>query len=301
MTIQKVGVLGCGVMGLGIARAAAGARFPTTIVKVTPGKLDEVKARFVKGLEGDVAKERLSQDVANSIIAHLSWSDRVDDIKDCDLVIESIVEDLAMKQRLFMQLDEAAKLDAIFASNTSTLSIMELARRTTRYKRFVGLHFFNPVSVMKLVEVVQTPHVDAGVVEEAQSFVRLLGKTPEVVLDSPGFMVNRLLTPYLLDAIRVFESGIASMESIDQSMKLGCNHPMGPLELCDYIGLDIVMAMAMNLYSKLNEERFAPPRLLFHMVAQGRLGKKTKNGFYDYTVNPKQPNVVKLRGGAGAT
>jgi len=197
-----------------------------------------------------------------------------------------------MKEQLFRVLDGMAKPGTIFASNTSTFSIMEFAYQTTRYKHFVGLHFFNPVSAMKLVEVVQTSHVEAGVMEEAQSFVRLLGKTPVVVLDSPGFLVNRLLTPLLLDAIRVFESGIASMESIDQSMKLGCNHPMGPLELCDYIGLDIVMAMAMNLYSKLREERFAPPKLLCHMVATAMLGRKTKSGFYDYTVDPKRPNFV---------
>lgn len=292
MTIQSVGVLGCGVMGLGIARAAAGARLPTTIVKVTPDNLDKAQAKFMRELGRDIEKDRLSQEAGNTICTYLKWSDKIDDIKDCDLAIESIVEDLSKKQDLFRKLDEVAKPDAIFASNTSALSIMELAYHTTRYKRFVGMHFFIPPSVMKLVELAQTPRVEAEVMEEVKSFVYLLGKTPVVVLDSPGNVVNRLKVPYLLDAMRVWESGIVSMEDLDLSMKLGCGEPMGPFELCDYIGLDTVLAMSMNLYGKLKEARFAPPPLLGLLVSKNQLGRKTKNGFYDYTADPKRPNFT---------
>ncbi len=291
MIIQKVGVIGCGAMGLGIARVAAAAGLQTILYKTTSiGTLHEVMVNFEKGLETEVEKKRLTKEAQAVILENLTGTYEMDHLKDRDLLIESIVEDLSEKQKLFKQLDEVANPGTILASNTSTLSITKLASVTRRADRVLGLHFFNPVPVMKLVEIVRTPSTSADVVEAAKSFVRLLGKTPVDVGDRPGFVVNRLLTAYLLDAIRSFESGLASMEDIDQAMKLGCNHPMGPLELCDFIGLDIVCAMAANLYSKLKEERFAPPPLLRNLVALEMLGKKTKNGFYDYTVKPYRPN-----------
>jgi 3-hydroxybutyryl-CoA dehydrogenase len=290
MTIRSVGILGCGTMGAGIARVAAGTGFPTTIVKVTPGSPDAARGKLEAQLAKEVQKGKLTEEARTRLLGNLKWSDKAEDLRDCDLVIESIIEDVIKKQEFFEDLDDLCKPETIFASNTSTLCITELAAATKRADRFLGLHFFNPVVAMKLVEVIPTLGTSDAVVAAAQEFARTLGKTPIVVRDATGFVVNRLLTPYLVDAIRTLENGLASVSEIDQSMQLGCGHPMGPFALCDYIGLDIVFAMAQNLYNEFREPRFAPPPLLRRMVAAGMLGKKRQKGFYDYSTEPAKIN-----------
>jgi 3-hydroxybutyryl-CoA dehydrogenase len=288
--IRSVGVLGCGIMGAGIARVAAAAGLPTTIVKVTPGTPDAARSKLEQALARELAKGKLTEEAHKRILANLTWTTHAEDLRDSDLVIESVVEDVVKKQEFFEDLDQLCKPETILASNTSTLCITELAAATRRADRFLGLHFFNPVPMMKLVEVVPTLATDERVVAAAEGFARALGKTPIVVRDATGFVVNRLLTPYLLDAIRSLESGLAQVQDIDQSMQLGCGHPMGPFALCDFIGLDIVFAMAQNLFQEFREPRFAPPPLLRRMVAAGMLGKKRQKGFYDYTAEPIRPN-----------
>ena len=289
MITQRIGVLGCGVMGQGIARAAAGAGMTTILCKVTPGDLDQVKAEFMSRLE----KSKLTPETKSAIRANLYWADQIGDLKDCDLVIESIVEDLLKKQDLFRQLDGIVKPEAIFASNTSTLSISDLANVTGRQDRFLALHFFNPTSAMHLVEVAYTKSTATSVVNAGKSFVHKVGKKPIIVGDdSPGFVVNRLLMNSLLYAIRSWEDDLASMEDIDQAIKLGLRHPMGPFTLCDFIGLDVVLAMSKNLCSGLKDKCFAPRPSLRRLVSLGMLGKKTEKGFYDYTADPARPNNV---------
>ena len=299
MTIRSVGILGCGTMGAGIARVAASAGLPTTIVKVTPGSTDTARQKLESQMQKEVARGKLADDIRKTALANLTWTDKGDALRDCDLVIESIVEDVIKKQEFFEDLDEMCKPETIFASNTSTLCITELAAATKRPDRFLGLHFFNPVAAMKLVEVIPTLGTEEPVIAAAQEFCKALGKTPIVVRDATGFVVNRLLTPYLVDAIRTLENGLASVAEIDQSMQLGCGHPMGPFALCDYIGLDIVYAMSQNLYNEFREPRFAPPPLLRRMVAAGMLGKKRQKGFYDYTVEPVQINRALAPRGEG--
>jgi 3-hydroxybutyryl-CoA dehydrogenase len=299
MTIRSVGILGCGTMGAGIARVAAGAGFQTTIVKVTPGSPDVPRQKLESQLAKEVQRGKLTEEARKALLANLKWSDKGEDLRDCDLVIESIVEDVIKKQEFFEDLDDICKPETIFASNTSTLCITELAAATKRADRFLGLHFFNPVVAMKLVEVIPTLGTAEASIAAAQEFAKALGKTPIVVRDATGFVVNRLLTPYLVDAIRTLENGLASVSEIDQSMQLGCGHPMGPFALCDYIGLDIVYAMAQNLYNEFREPRFAPPPLLRRMVAAGMLGKKRQKGFYDYTSEPVKINAALAPRGSG--
>ncbi len=296
MSIQKVAVIGTGVMGQGIARAMAIAGIKTTIFKVTRQEdvFQEV-AKFEDRLDKEVNRGKLNSSAQTSILLNLRWlpwNSRAEILSDCDLVVESIVEDFAEKQKLFRQIDGAVKPEVILASNTSTLSIAKLASATGRAKRFLGLHFFNPVDKMRLVEVVQTPSVDADVVNAGKELVQLLDKTPVVSGDTPGFLVNRLLFPYLLDAIRNFEKSLGSIEDMDLAMQLGCNHPMGPFALCDYIGLDVVLKIANIFHEELRDERFEPPFLLKRLVESGMLGLKSekKLGFYSYGVGPKTQN-----------
>lgn len=292
MEIRKVAVLGCGVMGQGIARACALAGLPTTIFKVTPGDLDAVHKKFDARLAKEVENKKLKLLDQLIIEEKLGWSDKFADIRGCDLVIESIVEDYSAKQALFRLIEEPLSDRMILASNTSTLSIAYLAKDVVFPQRVIGLHFFNPVAAMNLVEVVRTAKTDMAVLRAAHEFVVKLGKTSVIVDDTPGFVVNRLMMNSLMYAISCLEDGVASMEDIDQAMKLGLGHPMGPFALCDYIGLDVVLAMARNLWSGTNEKRFAPPSSLRKLVGLGMLGKKTKKGFYDYTTNPVRPNPV---------
>ena len=293
MAIHKVGVVGCGLMGSGIAQTAAMAGFPTVVREVSQPLLDKGFAAMEKSLSKFVEKGGLSAEQKAQTQARLQPTLKLEDFAGCDLVIEAIVENLELKRELFAELDKKVKPEAIFASNTSSLSITEMMTATQRAPRFLGLHFFNPVPIMKLVEVVKTVVTDEAVVEAGLDFGRRLGKTPILTSDRGGFIVNRLLVPYLLDSIRAVEEGIGSIEDIDNGMKLGCGHPMGPLTLNDFVGLDTTYYIAEILFNEYREKRFAPPPLMKRMVLAGMLGRKSGKGFYDYS-DPKNPKPNQL-------
>ena len=291
MAIQKVGVVGCGLMGSGIAQVCAAAGFTTVVREVAP----EVVAKGLAGIEKNLArlveKGTITAAASGEIRGRLTGTTAVEDLKDCDLVIEAIIEQLPAKRELFSALDKICPESTIFASNTSSLTITEMAAGTKRASRFVGMHFFNPVPVMKLVEVVRTISTDAAVYEEMVAFAGKLGKTAVRAHDSTGFIVNRLLVPYLLDAIRALEEGVGSIEDIDNSMKLGCGHPMGPLALLDFVGLDTTYYISQIMFEEFKERRFAAPALLRRMVLAGWNGRKSGRGFYDYA-DAKNPKAV---------
>ena len=290
MEIRRVGVIGSGQMGTGVAQVSARAGYETVLVKMTPGQVDKGKQAIGKALEREVAKERCSEADMKATLNRLSCTDKLHDLAECDLVIESIIEDLGEKADLFRRLDDIVAEAGVFATNTSTLSVTALAESTHRPTRVVGMHFFNPAPVMKLVELVPTLRTDALVLGAAEQYVKQIGKTGVLIRDFTGFVVNRLLTPYMVDAIRTFQEGLASITAIDSAMQLGANHPMGPLALADFIGLDIVFHMAANLYEEYREPRLTPPPLLRRLVLAGRLGRKSGNGFYDYAAKPPRPN-----------
>jgi 3-hydroxybutyryl-CoA dehydrogenase len=283
MTIQKVGVVGCGLMGAGIAQVAAAAGFQTVVREVSGEIVEKGLKNIDKNLARLVEKGALDESKKAEIRGRLKGTTALEDLKDCDVVIEAIIEQLPAKGELFSTLDALCQRSTIFASNTSSLTITEIATATKRPERFVGLHFFNPVPVMKLVEVVRTIATDPAVYEEMVAFGAKLGKTPVRAHDSTGFIVNRLLVPYLLDAIRALEEGVGSIEDIDNSMKLGCGHPMGPLTLLDFVGLDTTYYIANIMFDEFRERRFAPPPLLKRMVLAGWNGRKSGRGFYDYS------------------
>ncbi len=293
--IRTLGIVGAGLMGTGIAEAAAAAGYPTIVVKATPGPIDDVRARVMKSLEKQVAKGKLAAADRDATLGRITWTTDRSALAGADLVVESVIEDLGVKQRLFAELDGIVGDATILASNTSTLRIADLAGGARR-DRTIGLHFFSPVPAMKLVELAHLPETNLDVLEAGTAFVASLGKTPVPVLDSTGFVVNRLLVPYLVGAIGAYEQGLARPEEIDLAMKLGCGHPMGPLMLCDLIGLDVVYAMAKLLMTDFRDNRYAPPSLLRRLVQDGHLGKKTGRGFYDYTVDPPRANNRILRG-----
>jgi 3-hydroxybutyryl-CoA dehydrogenase len=282
MAIQKVGVIGCGLMGSGIVQVAAQAGFDVRVREVSDEALAKGLARIDRFLQGGVDKGKLTAEQKAQVLARVHGTTRLEDLADRDLVIEAAVEDLKAKHEVFAALDAACGPDAIFASNTSSLSITEMAARTKRPSRFVGLHFFNPVPLMQLVEVVKTPMTDEAVFREVEAFAAKLPKVVVAAFDTPGFVVNRLLVPFLLDAIRVLESGVATREDIDNGMKLGCGHPMGPLTLLDFVGLDTTYSIANIMFDEFKEPRFAPPPLLKRMVLAGWYGKKSGRGFYEY-------------------
>src|SRR4030095_10046605 len=288
MAIQKVGVVGCGLMGAGIAQVSAAAGFPTLVREVTPELLD----RGIKGIERNlsrlVEKGTISEAAKVEIRSRLKGTTVIEDLKDCDLIIEAIIEQLPAKRDFFGALDKLCPESTMFASNTSSLTITEIATATKRPQRFAGLHFFNPVPVMKLVEVVRTIATDSEGYEELVAFGTKLGKTAVRANDSTGFIVNRLLVPYLLDAIRALEEGVGSIEDIDNSMKLGCGHPMGPLTLLDFVGLDTTYYISQIMFDEFKEKRFAAPPLLKRMVLAGWNGRKAGRGFYDYS-DPQKP------------
>ncbi len=290
MEIRKVGVLGAGQMGLGIAQAAARAGFDTIMAKATPGALDAQKAKVEKQLAKDVEKGKLTAADHGALLERLHWSTTLHDLADVDLVIESIVEELPIKRETFERLDDVVKDGAIFATNTSTLTVAEIAAATRRPERFVGLHFFNPVHAMKLVEVAPGLRTAQDTVDTCVAFAKKLGKLPVVVSDNTGYIVNRLLVPYMVDAIACLERRLGSIADIDAAMMNGANHPMGPLALADFIGLDIVFHMASLLQEEYKEARFAPPALLRRMVLAGYLGRKSGAGFYEYKQNPPTPH-----------
>jgi 3-hydroxybutyryl-CoA dehydrogenase len=291
MAIQKVGVVGCGLMGAGIAQVCAAAGFTTVVREVAP----EVVAKGLAGIEKNLArlveKGTITAAASGEIRGRLTGTTAVEDLKDCDLVIEAIIEQLAAKRELFSALDKICPASTIFASNTSSLTITEMAAGTKRASQFVGMHFFNPVPVMKLVEVVRTISTDPAIYEEMVAFAGKLGKTAVRAHDSTGFIVNRLLVPYLLDAIRALEEGVGSIEDIDNSMKLGCGHPMGPLALLDFVGLDTTYYISQIMFEEFKERRFAAPALLRRMVLAGWNGRKSGRGFYDYA-DAKNPKAV---------
>ncbi|HVS89440.1 MAG TPA: 3-hydroxybutyryl-CoA dehydrogenase [Candidatus Acidoferrum sp.] len=293
MAIHKVGVVGCGLMGSGIAQVAAQAGFPVVVREVHPELVDKGLKSIEKNLSRLVEKGTITDAAKNEIRGRLRGTAALEDLKDCDVIVEAIIEQLPAKRELFAALDGLCPPATIFASNTSSLMITELASATRRPQRFVGLHFFNPVPVMKLVEVVKTIATEPAVYEEMVAFGAKLGKTPVRASDSTGFIVNRLLVPYLLDAIRALEEGVASIEDIDNSMKLGCGHPMGPLTLLDFVGLDTTYYIANIMFDEFRERRFAPPPLLKRMVLAGWNGRKAGRGFYDYS-DAQKPKAMKF-------
>jgi len=282
MKIRKVGVLGAGLMGSGIAEVSARAGYDTRVREVS----DELAARGMARIEASFAKavERQKMTAADAEAARrrLTSSTTLEDLADCDLILEAIVENLDVKKQTFGQLDKICKPETIFCSNTSSLTITEISAATRRPDRFAGLHFFNPVPVMKLVEVVRTIATSEETVETVFAFAQSLGKEPVRAHDNSGFIVNRLLVPYLLDAVRALEEGVGTREDIDRGMELGCGHPMGPLKLLDFVGLDTTYAIAEIMFNEYREKRFAPPPLLKRMVLAGRYGRKSGRGFYEY-------------------
>jgi len=282
MAIRKVGVAGCGLMGSGIAQVAAASGFPTVVREVNAELLDKGLKSIDKNLNRLAEKGTITEAAKDEIRGRLKGTTKVEDLQDCDVIIEAIIEQLPAKRELFGALDALCPSSTIFASNTSSLTIMEIASATKRPQRFVGLHFFNPVPVMKLVEVVRTIATEPAVYEEVVAFGTKLGKTAVRAHDSTGFIVNRLLVPYLLDAIRALEEGVGSIEDIDKSMMLGCGHPMGPLTLCDFIGLDVLYSVCESLYEEFKRDEYAPPPLMKRMVVSGHLGRKAGRGFYTY-------------------
>jgi 3-hydroxybutyryl-CoA dehydrogenase len=282
MAIKNVGVLGCGLMGSGIAQVAAQAGFRTTVVEANDELLQKGLGNLRRTLEGLVSKGKLEAKATDDILTRISGTTRLDDLKDCDIVVEAITENQPLKNETFANLDRACAPHAILASNTSSCNVTEMAAATKRPGQVVGLHFFNPVPLMKLVEVVRTILTEDATVARATEWVRALGKVPVQTKDSTAFIVNRLLVPYLLDAIRLYEGGLASLEDIDQAMKLGCGYPMGPFTLLDLVGLDTTMFVAEVMFDEFREPRYAPPPLLKRMVMAGHLGRKSGRGFYKY-------------------
>jgi len=293
MPIQKVGVVGCGLMGSGIAQVAAQAGCEVVVCEVTPELVEKGLKSVERNLQRMVEKGALSEVERDHTRSRLRGVTSLEELRDVDLVMEAIIEQMPAKKELFGALDKLCPARTIFASNTSSISITEMATATRRPGLFLGLHFFNPVPVMKLVEVIRTISTDPKVFEEIVAFAERLGKTPVRTSDRTGFVVNRLLVPYLLDAIRALEEGVASIEDIDKSMKLGCGHPMGPLTLLDFVGLDTTYYIAHVMFDEFKERRFAPPPLLKRMVLAGWNGRKAGRGFYDYA-DPQNPKPVQL-------
>ena len=296
MAINKVAVLGCGLMGSGIAQVCAQAGREVTIIEVSEDFLSRGLSGIDKQLGKMVEKGKLDSEAREQTLSRLRGSTRLEDAADADIVIEAIIENLDEKNRTYSTLDRVCKPDTIFASNTSSLSITQMMTATgsERQRRFIGMHFFNPVPVMKLVEVIRTILTDPEVFQAATEFGREIGKVPVQTSDRTGFIVNRLLVPYMLDSIRVLEEGVASVVDIDNAMKLGCGYPMGPLTLGDFVGLDTTYYIANIMFDEFKEKRFAPPPLLKRMVLAGLYGRKAGRGFYDYAdpQNPKPMNLL---------
>lgn len=280
--IKQVGVCGCGLMGSGIAQVAAGAGFDVVVLEADRAALDKGMAGIRKSLDKFVEKGTLDAAARDATLGRLKTTTDVADLKACDLVIEAVVENAAAKKALFAELDRLLAPHAIVCSNTSSLCIVELAAATKRPKHVAGLHFFNPVPLMKLVEVVKTIVTDQTTIDALFAFAKRLGKTPILAQDTPGFIVNRLLVPYLLYAIRMYEAGLASREDIDEGMKLGCGHPMGPLTLLDFVGLDTTYYISEIMFDEFKDPLMAPPPLLKRMVLAGHHGRKSGRGFYEY-------------------
>src|SRR5262245_25281943 len=282
MAIRKVGVLGAGLMGSGIAEVCAKAGYATVVREVSEDLVKKGVGKIESSLGKAVEKGKLPAAERDAARGRITSTTKLEDLSDCDIVLEAIVENLDVKKETYKKLDGICRPEAIFCSNTSSLTITELAAATSRPDRFAGLHFFNPVPVMKLVEVVRTISTSDQTFQTVFDFAKSLGKEPIRTQDNSGFIVNRLLVPYILDAVRALEAGVGTKEDIDKGMELGCGHPMGPLKLLDFVGLDTTYAIAEIMFDEYREQRFAPPPLLKRMVLAGRYGRKSGRGFYDY-------------------
>ncbi len=282
MDVERVGLVGCGQMGRGIAEICARAGIPVAVCEVRQDLLDEGLAAVRASLARSLERRRIDVEEHDRALANLTGTVELSDLAGSDLVIEAVVEDLEIKRELFVALDGIVGGEAVFASNTSSLTLTQLAASTARPDRFVGLHFFNPVPAMRLVEVVRTLMTSDEAYDACWRLTERIGKTPVACRDNSGFIVNRLLVPYLLDAVRAYENGVGSMEDIDTAMKLGCGYPMGPFTLSDFIGLDTMYSVANIMFDEYRETRFAPPPLLKQLVQAGHLGRKTGKGFFDY-------------------
>jgi 3-hydroxybutyryl-CoA dehydrogenase len=282
MEIKSVGVLGCGLMGSGIAQVCAAAGYKTVVREIEQNLLDKGLNRINKFLSDGVERGKVTAEAKQRTLANLSGTTTFEDLQGCDIVIEAIVENVDQKTAAFAALDATVGDQTVFCSNTSSLCITELAAKTRRPDRFAGLHFFNPVPLMKLVEVIRGLTISDDTYRTVYAFAQSLGKEPITAPDKPGFIVNRLLVPYLLDAIRSYEHGLGTIEDIDKGMKLGCGYPMGPFALLDFVGLDTTYYIANIMFAEYREPAYAPPPLLKRMVLAGRLGKKSGQGFYKY-------------------
>ena len=289
MAIKKVGVVGCGLMGHGIAQVAAQAGYDVTVREVSQERLDSGLGKINKQLSRAVEKGRMEQAQAEEVTGRIKPTLAYEDLADCDLVIEAMTEDLDLKHEMWRELDQIVKAEALFATNTSSLGVIDQAAVTKRPEKFLGLHFFNPAQVMPLLEVVQSISTSTGALEEGFEYGRSLEKTVVHARDKAGFIVNRLLIPYLLDAIRAFEEGFGSIEQIDTAMKGGANYPMGPFQLLDFVGLDTTQSVGEIMFHEFRERRFAPPPTLRKLVTAGHLGRKTGRGFYDYSSDEPVP------------
>ncbi|MBL8416387.1 MAG: 3-hydroxyacyl-CoA dehydrogenase family protein [Propionivibrio sp.] len=286
MEIRKVGVMGCGAMGVGVAQVCAQAGIPTVAVKATPGSTDKIRSGLEKSLAKMVERQKMSAELRDSTLGLLQFTTDESAVADCDLIIESIIEDIDIKKAMFKRLEGIVTPQAILATNTSTLSVTALMAGCKQRDRVAGLHFFNPAPVMKLVEIIHGFETSDEVISTLDEFCKKVGKDPVIVQDTTGFIVNRLLTPYMLSAIHLLEMGTGTIADIDHAMKSGAAHPMGPFELADYIGLDVVEAMALNIYEDVRQPHVASPHTLTRLVQLGYLGRKTGKGFYDYSVKP---------------
>jgi 3-hydroxybutyryl-CoA dehydrogenase len=292
VTIAKVGVLGCGQMGSGIAQVAALGGFDVLARDLEEAQLERGRKNISGSLGKFVEKGKLTAEARDAALGRLRFTTELEQLSSCDLIIEAVTEDLELKNRQWAALDRVCGPATLFASNTSSLSIMAMAAVTGRPDRFLGLHFFNPVPLMPLVEVVRSVATSSETLEAGLAFVRRLGKEPVVAKDSAGFIVNLLLIPYLLDAARAVERGVATIGDVDAGMTLGCGHPMGPLMLLDFVGLDTAVKVGDILFDEFREPRYAPPALLKRMVLAGWLGKKSGRGFYDWSTTPPTPVAV---------
>ncbi|NBC34740.1 MAG: 3-hydroxybutyryl-CoA dehydrogenase [Alphaproteobacteria bacterium] len=290
MDIKRVGIIGCGTMGLGMAQVCSQAGLEVVIVKATPGTTDKSKAKLEGSLNKAVERGKMEAEVRDGIMGRIAFTHDEADVAPCDLVIESIVEDIDIKCQLFERLESICTDSALLTTNTSTLSVTTMMSVCKVRDRVAGLHFFNPAPMMQLVEIIHAFETSDATINRLFEFCRHVGKEPVLVQDTTGFIVNRLLTPYMLNAIRMLETGTGDIESIDRAMKLGASHPMGPFELADYIGLDVVNAMSLNIYGDVRQQYCSPPHTLTRLVQLGYLGRKTGKGFYDYSKKPAVQN-----------
>jgi 3-hydroxybutyryl-CoA dehydrogenase len=293
MTFKHIGIVGCGAMGAGIAQLALQAGYSVSVREINEDFLRKGLDRVKGGIEKLVQKGALTAESRDDMVRRLSGTVALEDLGACDLVIEAVFEDLQIKKELFETLDGMCKKETVFATNTSSLSVSEMAASTSRAEQFVGMHFFNPATVMPLLEIIGTVSTPQELLQAAMAFGTSLGKVPVVAKDNAGFIVNLFLTAYLMDAIRGVGEGVASVEHLDTAMKLGCNHPMGPLMLADFIGLDVLIKGAVSLFEEYKDKRYAPPPLLKRMVTLGHYGLKSGKGFYDWS-DPKKPTPSNL-------